>query len=253
MRSPLQINTSKSVSILKKIIPKGSSVSSFFFYDGTVEIALASAGRSITSRTNKYAVYEFWTCIMKEAKSISKSVKFMHDRLSEAEMYLLQENWLSYKTPHDRSTFFYILNRCSDKNYASHGSINKLKLTPLTILNLQKFEIDNFNIIFDRNADPIKDLSVIESDFLYMPMGKYTHNLFDRGKSVGSDMFIVDHKKARAALEKINKKWVLVYNKHPAVFELYKNKNIIMIDGYGNKTIDRDKCREIIINNFVSI
>ena len=253
MRSPLQISTSKSAGIIKKIIPKHSSISSFFFYDGTVEIALASAGRLVASYTSRYAVYEFWTCIAQEAKSISKSVKFMHNRLSEAEMYLLQENWLSYKTPHDRSTFFYILNRCSDKNYASHGSLSKSRLTPLSILNLQNFEIENFKLIFSQGPDPIKKLTSAEGEFLYLPMGKYTHNLFDRGKSIGSDMVIIEHKKTKSLLEKINKKWILVYDKHPAVFKLYENKNITMIDRYGNKTIDRDKCTEIIINNFVSI
>ena len=45
-------------------------------------------------------------------------------------------------------------------------------------------------------------------------------------------------------------KIVLLYKKHPALFTLYANHNIQMVDAYGRLTGDMEKCEEVIIANF---
>jgi len=254
MRSPLQTSTAKSTGILKKIIPKGSSVSSFFFYDGTVEVPLACSGRIIVAHTNKYPVFEFWKYMTAHPRMVANFVDFLYERLTVPELYILQENWLSKDNGETRSALFYILNRCSESGYASCGKINKKMLSPLSIANLKRFKINNLYPFYDQVEDPLEGLKTAkDTDFLLLPMGKYNYNLFDYGQNLGADMSLLDHQKTRERLEEIDKKWVVVYDKHPAVFKLYKEKNIIMIDKYGNKTMDKDKCTEIIINNFVSV
>ena len=253
MRSPLQIKASKSTKILKQLMPEGSTISAFFFYDGTVEVPLANSGRIVVAHTNKYPVYEFWQSIIKEPREISAAVDFFYEKVHEPQLYLMQDNWFQCKRLHERSAFFYILNRCSEAGYASCGKIDKDRLKKINIINLKRFNLKNLYPFFDQTEDPLDGLKTSKkTDFILIPMGQYNYNLFDNGKNIGHDMIIIDHKKTKDALEKIDKKWVVVYNKHPAVFKLYENKNIIMIDRYGNKTIDRDKCKEIIINNFVS-
>ena len=107
---------------------------------------------------------------------------------------------------------------------------------------------------YDNVEDPIDGFKTAkDTDYLLLPMGKYNYNLFDYGKNVGHDMILIDHEKTRKAIDKFNKKWVVIYKKHPAVFKLYAKKNLIMIDKHGNITNNKDRCMEIIINNFVSV
>ena len=253
MRSPLQINTSKSASILKKIIPKGSSVSSFFFYDGTVEVPLACSGRIIVAHTNKYPVFEFWKYMITQPKTLSSFADFLYERLTVPELYLLQDNWFSKEDGETRSALFYILNRCSENNRASCGHIDKERLTSFNIARLRRFQTKNLYPFYDNVENPVEGFKTAkDTDFLLLPMGKYNYNLFDYGKNIGPDMVLIEHEKTKKALNEVDKKWILIYDKHPAVFKLYKDKNIIMIDKNGNKTIDKDRCTEIIINNFVS-
>ncbi len=254
MRSPLQISTSKSAGILKKLIPKGSTVSSFFFYDGTVEVPLASSGRTIVAHTNKYPVFEFWKYMATQPKLVAEFADFLHDRLTVPELYLLQENWHLKKDGETRAALFYILNRYSESGYASCGHIDKERLTSLNIANLRRIKIKNLYPFYDNVEDPIDGFKTAkDTDYLLLPMGKYNYNLFDYGKNVGHDMILIDHEKTRKAIDKFNKKWVVIYKKHPAVFKLYAKKNLIMIDKHGNITNNKDRCMEIIINNFVSV
>ena len=254
MRSPLQIRTSKSAAVLKKIIPEGSTISSFFFYDGTVEVALAHSGRTVVAHTNKYPVYEFWNTLIKNAEGIATAAEFMHKRLLEPEMYLLQENWTSYNKQKDRATFFYILSKCSEVGLASCGKIDKNRLTASNIANLKRFKIKNLYPFYDNTKDPLEGMKTAKhTNYLFFPVGNYNYNLFDHGKNVGPDMPLINHADIKKTLEETDKKWAMVYDKHPAIFKLYNNKNIIMIDKYGNKTSHKQRCREIIINNFVSV
>ena len=254
MRSPLQIRTSKSAGVLKKIIPEGSTISSFFFYDGTVEVALANSNRIVVAHTNKYPVYEFWTTLIKDPEGLAVAAEFMHERLLEPEMYLLQENWTSYDKQKDRATFFYILSKCSEAGLASCGKIDKKRLNSRNITNLKRFKIKNLYPFYDNAKDPLEGIkSAKHTNFLFFPIGDYNYNLFDQGKNIGPDMPLINHTDIRNILKETDKKWVAVYNKHPAVFKLYKDENIIMVDKYGNITTQRQRCKEIIINNFVSI
>jgi len=253
MRSPLQINTSKAAAVLKKIMPEGSTISSFFFYDGTVEVALANSNRTVVAHTNKYPVYEFWTTLIKDAEGLATAAEFMHERLLEPQMYLLQENWISYERQRDRATFFYILSKCSESGLASCGKINKNRLTTRHIGNLKRFKIKNLYPFYDNTKDPLEGIKTAkDTNFLFLPVGDYNYNLFDQGKNVGPDMSLINHTDIRRVLKETKKKWVMVYNKHPAIFKLYEDRNIIMIDKHGNKTSHKQRCKEIIINNFVS-
>ena len=253
MRSPLQIDSSKALGVIKKIVPENSTVTSMLFYDGTIEVPLAHSNRIVVGRTDSYAVYEFWSNIITDAVAVSDSVKFLYEKLTEPELYLLQDNWLSYKRDIERSSFFYILNRCSDINYASHGKINKKSLNRYNISSLKRFKLKSLIPVYDKDAN-FEELvaNAANTDYILVTPGDYRYNFFDYGQNYGPDMSIVNHKKIHSTLTKADSKWILVYNRHPAVFELYKDYNLMMMDEYGNKTKNRERCSEIIVNNFVS-
>jgi len=246
--------SSRALNELKRLIPEGSTISSFFLFDGSLELGLAKYNRTIVAHTNKQVVYEFWRVLNQDPKRMSSMVEYLTERLSLPELYLLQDNWHQYRDIEERATFFYILSHCSDTGYASHGNLDKTRLCPVKINSLRRHKGNNFYPFLDSSNNPLDGLTTAkDTDFLLLPVGKFSHNLFEYGKNTGHDMTTISHKSLRKELGDIDKKWVVVYDYHPAVLKLYKDYNIQMIDKYGNKTNNAERCEELVINNFVSV
>jgi len=246
--------SSRALNELKRLIPEGGTISSFFLFDGSLELGLAKYNRTIVAHTNKQVVYEFWRVLNQDPKRMSSMVEYLTERLSLPELYLLQDNWHQYRDMQERATFFYILSHCSDTGYASHGNLDKTRLCPVKINSLRRHKSDNFYLFLDSSDDPLDGLATAkDTDFLFFPVGKFSHNLFEYGKNTGHDMTKINHKAMCKALANIDKKWIVVYDFHPRVTKLYKDYNIQMIDKYGNKTSNKERCEELVISNFVSV
>ena len=119
---------------------------------------------------------------------------------------------------------------------------------------MRRHKGNNFYPFLDSSDDPLDGLvTAKDTDFLLLPVGKFSHNLFEYGKNTGHDMTRINHKAVCKALANIDKKWIVVYDYHPGVTKLYKDYNIQMIDKYGNKTSNKERCEELVISNFVSV
>jgi hypothetical protein len=252
MRSPLQTKASKALNELKKLFPKNSKISSFFLHDGVLEVGLASSNRLLVAHTNKYSIYEFWSILKDHPALISSMTEFVNKRISIPELYLLQDNWHERKDAWERSCFFFMLSKYSDSGYASHGNLDKKRLSALHINKIKNFKCEDLYILFDQCDDPTDTfVTAKDTDFILLPIGDFSYNLFDQGKNIGPDMYLFNHNKIKEKIITTDKKWVIVYKSHPAVYKLYADYNIIMIDKYGNKTQKKENCSELIINNFV--
>lgn len=252
MRSPLQTKASKALNELKKLFPKNSKISSFFLHDGVLEVGLASSNRLLVTHTNKFSIYEFWNILKKHPALISSMTEFIDKKISIPELYLLQDNWYERKDVWERSSFFFLLSKYSDSGYASHGNLDKKRLSALHINRIKNFKCEDLYILFDQWDDPTDAfVTAKDTDFVLLPIGDFSYNLFDQGKNIGPDMYLFDHNKIKEKIIATDKKWVIVYKSHPAVYKLYADYNIIMIDKYGNKTQKKENCSELIINNFV--
>ena len=246
--------TSRALSELKRLIPENSTISSFFLYDGTLELGLAKYNRTVVAHTNKQVVYEFWQALKLHHRYLASIIEFMFERLTIPELYLLQDNWHQYKDLEERAAFFYILSHCSDTGYASHGNLDKARLCPVKINSLRRHKDKNFYPFLDSSNDLLDGLATAkDTDFLLFPVGKFGYNFFEYGKNTGHDMVSIDHKKLHSTLSNLDKKWIVVYDFHPGVTKLYKDYSIQMIDKYGNKTTKPERCEELVINNFVSV
>jgi hypothetical protein len=245
---------SRALGELKRLIPEESTISSFFLYDGVIELGLAKYNRTVVAHTNKQVVYEFWRVMNSSATYLSSTIEFLLERLSLPELYLLQDNWYQYSDESERAAFFYILSKCSDTGYASHGNLDKSRLCPIHIRSLKRHKSKNFYPFLDRTDNPLDGLRTAkDTDFIILPVGRFSHNLFEYGKNIGHDMFQLEHKKLKQEVDKLDKKCIIIYDYHPSVTKLYKDYDIQMIDKYGNKTSKPERCEELIINNFVSL
>jgi hypothetical protein len=122
------------------------------------------------------------------------------------------------------------------------------------INSLRRHKDNNFYPFLDSSDNPLDGLvTAKDTDFLLFPVGKFSHNLFEYGKNTGHDMTKINHKAVCKVLANIDKKWIVVYDYHPGVTKLYKDYNIQMIDKYGNRTNNQERCEELVISNFVSV
>jgi site-specific DNA-adenine methylase len=252
MKAPLKSNIAfKGIQEIRKIIPPESTVSSFLFYDGQIETSLASTNRKVVAHTNRYAIYEFWMHLLTDRHSLAAAAAHLFPIIDDTQFYLLQEDWNTYKDPLMRSALFFILNRASDSGRVSQGTLRRDNFNPASFALLQRYNIENLYPIYDQEDDFIKNVQHARpTDFLLLPVGQYSLNLFEHGKAKAVDATSVHHRKLAAAVNEMDRKVILLYKKHPALFALYDNYNIQMVDGRGQPASTRDECEEMIIVNF---
>jgi hypothetical protein len=235
------------------MIPKGSVVDSFLFFSGELEFKLSESGRFMISHTCKMVIYEFWRCAVEDSKRIAAISEFLYPFEHEKIFYIIQENWPKYRDHFARSALFFILNRCSETGNISSGRFNDKNYNSIALSYLKKFnKPKNFFLQHDKTDNLIKaiDNTSQKSDYILLPIGKFSYNLFEYGKSKGYEITTINHKELNKYLNGIDKKWIVLYKKHPQLFQMYKQHNITMIDKYGRKTDDNDKCEDLIIANF---
>tara|TARA_R110000824_G_scaffold92217_3_gene223865 strand:+ start:6993 stop:7673 length:681 start_codon:yes stop_codon:yes gene_type:complete len=226
-------------------------VSSFFLYGGDVEVSLAGRGHTIVAHTNKAPVYEFWATLLRDPKLLADAVEHLFPTMDHGQLASLQETWTSNRTGLGRSALFYILNRCSDMAYASCGSVDMSRFNPISLSHLRRFDMPGFYPYYDNCEDPIEGLtSAVRSDYVVLPVGDYNMNLFEYGKNKGPDITTIHHQRLMQELKKSDKRWLALYKRHAALFTMYQQYNITMVDAYGRETADKERCQEILIANF---
>ena len=244
MSSPRQSNIRFNVTReLKKILRPKSKINSYFLYDANIEIALSNYDFHICSITNKKIILDFWNFILQEPEKLSNYVEFVFKKMSVNDLYNLQNTWWQQKSPYMISSLFFILNNCSDSGWVSCGKISIEKINVFLIKKLKFFKSNNFNVALPQHKE-------LNPDFVLMPVGRYSLNLFEAGKNKGPEMYTFNHKEIHARVKDLDKKCILLYKNHPALFNLYKSFNIKMVDKYGRVADNKESCEDLIITNF---
>ena len=252
LRDPHQF---RCLAALKDLIPTKSVISSYLFYDGGIEIGLAAANRFVIAHTNNYVISEFWACARFDPDRLVKIAEHVNNVRDLRMMYIMQESWPKYKDPFVRSALFFLLNRYSEEGYPSVGKLNFANYNPLVINRLKEMKkLENFHLNRTKEENFLIDLhdssEQVSSDFVLIPAGKYHYNLFDHGKTVSHENTAVDHREVVKEFEKLKRKGLLIYKKHPRLFDVYGDYNIKMINKHGMPTNKKEDSEELIIANF---
>lgn len=258
MKTPIRDNLNfKSLSFIKKLIPENSIVNSFLLYSGTFDCELARDKRYVMSHTAKYHVYEFWNCILEDPKRVADNVKYIYKMLSNNPptelkklLVALQKNWNDSPDYYARAAYFFLLNQMSDNGSISCGKLNLKNFNPISLHTLRNFKIKNLHLSYKEGEEFLETLTKQESDFLLLPVGNYSYNLFEEGKNRGHETTTIYHKQLFNSLVGIDTKWVVVYKKHLDIFNMYGDYNLFMVDKHGRHTIKKNNCEDIIIANF---
>ena len=252
MKSPLKQNIHFNVvSELKKIIKPKSKISSFFLHGGEIEISLARRGCVVVAHTNKIPIYEFWSTILKDPKHFSEMISIVFSSIDPFQFSYFQSCWHDNKNLDVRTALYYILINYSDQVNVSCGKMIEEKMNPIEISKIRNFKVDNFFPTYDDCESAIEALPTAKkTDYVLMPIGKYSLNLFETGKNKGPDMYTFKHKEIHDRVKDLDKKCILLYKNHTDLFKMYNDFNIKMVDKYGRSVNNKEFCEDLIITNF---
>ena len=253
MKSPLlDKNAFKSAKVLKEIFPANSIIESYLLYSGAMEVELARSNRFVIAHTNRYPTYEFWWMAKNKAFRVGSLAESVFQTMPEPMLYKFQENWFEQRDPYYRAALYYILNRCSDVRSVSCGKVSKESLRPYSFESFKKFELDNFYVLLDKFDDVCQCVAASDtkSDFKFFPIGPYRVKLLESEYSGTAEQSLINHQNLYRMLKAANYKWATLYKKHRKLFKKYKDYNIIMVDKYGNRTLQQDNCEDVIVTNF---
>ena len=253
-KSPLQIPPNslfRCTKAIKDKIPPKSIINSFLFFSGFVEFSLSNADRFVIAHTNKYVIYEFWRTVMTEPAKVADMAQHFIPIKSKRMFEIYQDTQAHYKGPFVRSAIMFALNQYSDTGMISSGNLKTGTPNPLCLTYLKNFTSHNFHIKFSKENNIVDSLEGVSDDeYILLPAGHYSMNLFEEGKSAGLEETKVYHKKIKDFFTATNKKTVLLYYWSPQVFEWYKSYDLKMYNKWGKLTENKEDCKEMVIANF---
>ena len=242
MQTPLKNLKTKTntISTLKELIPKGTIVGTYPFYDGNVEFRLAESDRFVIGNTQSREVAEFWHCAVQDPSRVSLIADKISPMLNEATFDILRKRWYAYKDPFTRSALFFLLNRCSSLGMVSHGDFSVENFSPMATRDLKTLQTKNFSVRI------VQEYEQKEAEINLFSPGKYHFDVLDIEEPKGIEESQFRHTKM---LKQFNKKpSIFVYEYHPRLPAI-KGYSKILIDQYGRKTKDVSMTKEIILHN----
>ena len=246
MRSPIKNlkNKTNSISKIKELIPKGSVVQTYPFYDGAVEFSLSESDRFVIGSTKSSVVAEFWNYATIDSKKVSLIAEKMFPILNENTFDLFKKNWFSYKDPYVRSALFFLLNRCSSLGMITHGDLDTANYNALSLSELRLFQVSNFEILLipeneDYNTSKHTDIN------LFNP-GSYYFDALNTEQVIGLEESPFSHNDNLRIFS--NQPTIFIYKFHPRLLK-FKKYSKILLDKNGRQTDDVTNAKEIILHN----
>ena len=240
---------------IKEIVPPNSKIKSLLLFSGQLEFSLAFSGHDVNIATNKYVIYEFWNCALRDPYLIAKMAESLHSDIDSAQLvYVFQNEWPKFKDPYFRSALFYLLNHYSLKGTVSHGEFNADNYSALSGRSLINFfenhDIDKLKIKYYNNENWEDALEFVEQDeILFLPIGKLSLSPLNNSTFDGHEQYNINNRKVKQLIENYNKKFIMVYKSHPSIFKQYRNFNLLMVNKHGSLTNEKSRAEDIIVTN----
>ena len=256
MKGPLVLKSRqfKSLPALKELIPPDSVVHSFLMYDGVLEIYLADADRYVVGHTNRYTIYEFWTCLSKNPEHLQKVIRHFDNIEEKNIFYLLQETLPDYSDPFVRSAIFYLLSKFSTTGRASSGAFDRESYNPLSLRKLNYLPFNRFMVQFNKDNDFIQSINElnVRCDYVVIPAESFSHDLLNHSgtEKLQYDESLINHVAIRDHLGDSERKTVVLYHFTPYLLKFYKDHKFYLINKWGRLTQDTEQAVEVMVANF---
>ncbi len=245
-KSPLTYPNDKPrvASLVASLIPNDVKKVTFpFLGGGSLELAMAHRGYGVSACTDFRLLYDFWDCLKRDPEKLYKMANRFYPIQDSKIFYMLQNKVYQ---PHDeflRSALFYVLTLCAENSYATSGrlEVGTPRFNPLRLMQLSKFESENFTVKYDNYKDTIEK----SNDMLVCVPPPYIVGNFSKAVMIPENPQI-DHGQF-ASLIKQNKNWLILYNYHENLHDLYPNNKMIMMDSSNRATTKKEEAVEVII------
>jgi DNA adenine methylase len=221
-----------------------------FFGGGSIEIHYASQGVKV----HGYDIFEPLTNFWQQVLATPGRAPAMAHTLEGALYPCSKENFKYFQEqvtdtsldPMLRACVFYVINRCSFSGATLSGgmSLNHPRYTQSSIDRLRDFKCSNLTVECASFEDSLRrhdDETFIYADPPYL-LEKST--LYGERGSTHKDF---DHQRFAEEIKKKNN-WVISYNPHPEILELYKDYEIVYPEWTYGMSSDK-KSKEILILN----
>jgi len=242
----------KAIKILEQYIPEDTTkIVSPFFGGGSLEFHLASKGVEVEGYDIFKPVVNFWKAVKSDKQKlvgeIRKLLPINKEKFSYLQNVLRHKNDSLFILDHEAAAIFFILNRCSFSGttlaggYSNQAALGRLTESSIQrILDFDSYKVEVINKSFD-------EVILNTNEFLFCDPPYYLGKKSNLYGNNGEDHRNFNHE-LLAKLLKQKKSWVLCYNDHDYIRELYKDFKIeTPIWNYG---MSQDKkSKEVLILN----
>ena len=256
MLTPIKdkIKRNNTASVIRSVLPTGSIVKSYCFYDGRPEFDICSDSKIfVAAQTISKQVYIFWECLRRDGDRLYDIVNSPDFDFQNPELFdVYQEKWHTYESPYIQAAFFYLLNKCSQTGKVSSGKLSLEGFNPLGLSRLKSFRFpENFHLKFEpQSTRQFLTQDTTQQEYLMISGGDFSYSLLQEGKSVGVEETPLNFREISKLMSLRNSKVILTHNYHKAVERFYKNCRFMLVDDYGNQTNNREMAKEIVVVNF---
>lgn len=225
-KSPLRYpgGKSRAVKLLVEYIPLNTrEICSPFFGGGSFEIYCVSKGIRVYGYDDFQPLVDFWSFLLKYPQELADAVEKYHP-LKREDFYKLQKLHVESKSPLERATLFFVLNRASfsgstlSGGMASGGKDDNPRFTKSSIERIRNFKIENLSV---EKADFTTSIPKHKETLLYLdPPYLIKNKLYGKNGDLHRDF---DHDKLCSMLKKRNHKWILSYNDSKEIRDMYQD------------------------------
>ena len=240
-----------SSAFLKQFLNTETSIKTYGLKAGHIETDLHLAGFDVTMTTNRYFVWEFWNCVIKNPWGLRNAIEYYHRETNTGDLGYFRENWFTlFRKPEDRAANFYLLNR-----YSTSGTLQCKNLSRhnFSKFNLVSFEnsiplMESLKLSFTSHEDLVSSFEEIDNDLVILiPVGKMSRDYILKKEVKTLDTANYDFDKIKDYMNKDENKMVLVFKYDKYTDRFFDNK--IYINKFGVVTENPDLAEDLIVTN----
>tara|TARA_B000000557_G_scaffold258177_1_gene252287 strand:+ start:5808 stop:6494 length:687 start_codon:yes stop_codon:yes gene_type:complete len=214
-----------------------------FLGGGSLELALASRGFDVTGYTNFRLLYDFWDCVKRDPEKVYQMAMGFYPLQDPKLFYMLQKKVYE---PHDeflRSALFYVLTLCADGQSATSGTIEAgtPRFNHLRLMQLSKFESPNFKVQLKQYSEVLEN----SIEYLVCVPPPYIVGNFVNAVTI-PERPQIDHEEYADQMSEIDN-WIILYNYHKNLRDLYPDNEIVLLDSASRPTNDEHAAKEVVI------
>ena len=240
-----------SSAFLKSFLDTDTKIKTYGLKAGHLETDLHLAGFDVVMTTNRYFVWEFWECLIKNPWGLRNAIEYYHRETNTGDLSYFRKHWFTlFKKPEDRAAMYYLFNR-----YSKSGS---LECPELSRHNYSKFNM----VSFEKSIPLMKDLKLsftshenlifsfekIEDDpVILIPVGTMKRDYILKKEVKTLDTANYNFEAIKKYMNEDENKMVLVFKYDKYTDRFFDNK--IYINKFGVVTEDPELAEDLIVTN----